>query len=88
MTDYSERQTFPDTSSAFTDLQANGFRLWQWLDHTTTVWWGRGSARVVLRPVADGGLEALPLPELSWDSIGQSVGTVANTAGVRDLGET
>ncbi len=86
MTDYSERQTFPDTNSAFTDLQANGFRLWQWLDHTTTVWWGPGSARVVLRPLSDGVHEAFPLPELSWETIGRSVGTVANTDAVKGLG--
>lgn len=77
MTDFTEPQTFDSRSLGFTELQQANYKLWQWLDHITTVWWGPGRRRVVSEEQPDGKLLTRPLPRLEWSDINSHVGTVA-----------
>jgi hypothetical protein len=83
----SEKMEFPDRRSAYEFLQREGFRLWQWLDHTSCVWWGPARSRLFAREMEDGRCLVSPLPALDWSSISRSQATVANTPEAARLGE-
>lgn len=89
MIQFLENQTLPNRDTAFKELQLQGYKLWQWLDHTTTVWWGRGQQRLLVEELPDGVVRVGPLPELAWENNRNNVGTIANDRdSVRGLKES
>lgn len=86
MYDFSEPQSISTRTEAFKALQETGYKLWQWLDHGTTVWWGPGRTRVLAREnQEDGTIETMSLPPLKWEEVKDRVGTIAGPTVVRDL---
>ncbi len=83
----SERMEFPDRRSAYEFLQREGFKLLQWLYHTSCVLWGLARSRLFAREMEDGRCIIAPLPSLDWANIARSEATVANTAEARRLRE-
>ncbi|MEI6913846.1 MAG: hypothetical protein WCL39_01815 [Armatimonadota bacterium] len=77
MNDLSKQSVFPDRTTAFTELQQANYKLWQWLDHVSTVWWGPGGVRILARENESGQVSVNPLPRLDWNDTNQAVGTIA-----------
>ncbi|MCC6484088.1 MAG: hypothetical protein IT209_04500 [Armatimonadetes bacterium] len=78
MTDFTQPHTFDSRAQGFKELQQSNFKLWQWLDNVTTVWWGPGRQRVVSQEKKDGTFLTQALPPLDWRDTSSHVGTVAS----------
>lgn len=83
--DFREPQKFENRPEAFRQLQLQGYKLWQWMDSTSAVWWGPGRQRLLGEHQEDGSYRVYPLPSLEWTEVHDRIGTVANVKQMREL---
>lgn len=77
MADFTVDTNFDDKRAAYRELQDSGYRLWQWVDGSTSVWHGPGRLRALVREDFSGKVRTTPLDPLEWGSSGGTLGTLA-----------